>query len=122
MHKGFLGVSALAGVVGLSLAAVAMLAVAPSMLGPLGVTLWFVLLLGGLAGIFIAASYMLGGKLQPKSGIKQQKQAAMRRGLLLGGYATIVLGLSSLQQLNLRDALLLLLLLLLAEFYVVARA
>ena len=121
VNKSFLGASTLVGAAGLGLAFVIMLALTPQALGPLGVTAWFLLLLAGLTGLLILAAYAAGVKLQPKRTSRQQVTDAVRRGLFVGGYSTIIFALSSLQQLNLRDGLLLLLLVVLAEFYMVAR-
>ncbi len=120
--KGFLAVHAVMGMGGLALSLLAMIALSPQALGPLGVTVWFFLLLIGLTGIFILMAYTVQVKLQPKLKPRQYRSNATRRGLFIAGYITVLLALSSLQQLNVRDGLLLLLLLGLAEFYMVARS
>ncbi len=120
-HKGFLSASTTVGLAGMGLALFLMLTLAPLTLGPFGVTFWFLTLLAGLTGLFAAGAYLVAAKLQSNRAVKLRRVDAFRRGLFIGGYATILLALSSLQQLNPRDALLLLLLLSLTEFYMVAR-
>ncbi len=100
----------------------AMLALSPVEAGPVGVTLWFVLLLVAVSGALGLAAFAVSRNLRPNAETGDLVPAALRRGLLVGGYVTILLALSSLQQLNLRDAGLLALLLGLIEFYVVAKA
>ncbi len=123
LTKSYLGSITVGGVGALVLAALLMQATTPTALGPLGVTAWFGLVLVGLAAIGTGLAYVVAAKLQhstPKA--RQRIIDATRRGLLVGGGVTIVLGLSSLRQLNLRDVILLLLLGGLVEFYMVARA
>ena len=123
LTKSYVGTITIGGIGALVLAALAMRATTPAALGPAGVTIWFLVVLAGLFGLITAAAYGIALKLQP--GITSSARRifdASRRGLLLGGYLTIVLALSSLQQLNLRDVFLLGLLLALVEFYTVARS
>ena len=107
-------ISILAGLVCL----ITLIAISPSTIGPIGVTLWFLMLLAALSSFAALVSYLVA-----KTASKNQasKPAAWRRGFFIGGYITILLALSSLQQLNFRDAILLALLLVLAEFYMVMR-
>lgn len=93
----------------------------PVGVGPLGVTLWFLGLAVGLAAWLSLGFYLAGRKFQPKLTDDRQKANARRRGILIGGYLTILLGLSSLDQVNGRDALLLGILIVLVEFYLATR-
>lgn len=90
----------------------------PTAIGPIGVTGWFLVLLVGLASAWSLVFYLLA-RFATKSA--PDSRAAWRRGLFVGGYITVLLALSSLQQLNVRDALLLGLLLGLIEFYLVLK-
>lgn len=123
LTKSYVGTVTIGGIGALVLAVLAMRATTPLVLGPIGVTVWFIVILAGLFGIITALAYGVALKLQPaiKSSGRRAFDAS-RRGLLVAGYLTVVLALSSLRQLNLRDVLLLGLLLVLVEFYTVARS
>jgi hypothetical protein len=110
------------GIAALVLAILIMLTTTPVGIGPLGVTAWFLLVLVGLAAVVGVVAYGLAAWLQPHATTKHRIKASWRRGLMIGGYITIVVALNSLQQLNLRAVLILALLLVLIEFYSVARA
>ncbi|HSX41425.1 MAG TPA: hypothetical protein VLF21_02220 [Candidatus Saccharimonadales bacterium] len=98
-----------------------MFATTPGGVGPLGVTFWFLGLMAGLSAWLSIGFYLLGRKLQPKLPDSKQKVNSRRRGVLVGGYISVLLGLSSLHQLGGRDALLLGILIILVEFYLVTR-
>jgi hypothetical protein len=102
--------------------ALLVVATTPLTLGPLGVTAWFLVALVGISSLVALVAY--GLSLRFHSSLKHGQQVAnsWRRGVLVGGYLTIVLALSSLKQLNIRDLILLLILLILVEFYSVARS
>jgi hypothetical protein len=89
----------------------------PAAVGPVGVTLWFVALFTSLSGALCLALY--GGKsyLHLHTNGHQRLRYASRQGLLIGGWATASLALASLQQFNIRDALLLGLILVVVELY-----
>jgi hypothetical protein len=90
----------------------------PLALGPLGVTLWFVVLFLSLASI--SALILYGAKAYMKlhhTGAARLRYA-WRQGLLMSGWMTGLLALSSLRQLGLLDAILLGLLLVIIEVYV----
>lgn len=79
----------------------------PLTLGPLGVTVWFLVFFSGLACVLALAlnaakSFM---KVQPNS--VQRLKNSWRQGLLISAWLTVVLGLSSLRQLAARDVILL---------------
>lgn len=120
--KSYLGGMTTVGLAALALAAFVMLTTSPTGIGPLGVTAWFLLVLVGLSALVSLVAYGLTAWLQPHLATKQRIRDSWRRGLMVGGYITIVLALNSLQQLNIKAALILLLLLALIEFYAVARS
>jgi len=120
--KSYLGGMTTVGVAALALAAFIMVTTTPFGIGPLGVTAWFLLVLVGLSALTSLVAYGLALWLQPHPSAKHRIRASWRRGLMVGGYVTIVLALNSLEQLNLRTLLILALLLILIEFYAVARA
>ncbi len=109
------------GLVATIIVALLLLVTNPAMVGPLGVTAWFLALLVALSSWFALVAYWLGQHLPFMRSSEHDQGDSRRRGLFLGGFVVIMLGLSSLHQLGVRDALLLGLLLLLVEFYVVAR-
>jgi hypothetical protein len=123
---GYIGMVTVVGAAALMVAALVMRLSTPLDLGPLGVTAWFLVVLIGLSGVCAALAYGLAAVLtlhhHGKSRFNLRPPIdASRRGILLGGSLTILLALSSLRQLNLRDVILLVLLLGLVEFYTVAR-
>lgn len=79
----------------------------PPMIGPLGVTLWFILLLSALATTLTLGAYSLKRFLGLESTPTNRLKVAWRQGGLLGAYLTLLLAMSSLGQLALRDAVLL---------------
>jgi hypothetical protein len=79
----------------------------PLSLGPLGVTIWFLVFFSGMAcvvalGLYAAKSFL---KVQPNPSVRLK--FSWRQGLLISAWFTVVLGLSSLRQLALRDVILL---------------
>lgn len=90
----------------------------PLQLGPLGVTLWFVVLFWDLASIAALALYAAKAFLHVHAGGSSRLRYSWRQGLLVGGWVTGLLALSSLHQLGLLDAILLALLLGIVEVYV----
>jgi len=99
-----------------------MISTSPAAIGPLGATLWFLVALVSLSAFGAALARQTARWLPGKKQTEGLSKVATRRGVMLGGYATILLALSSLRQLNLRDALLLAVLIVLVEFYLVARS
>ena len=79
----------------------------PLMLGPIGVTIWFIILFTGAGCMISLALNAIKSflKVQPDPAIRLKN--SWRQGLLIASWLTIVLALSSLQQLALRDAILL---------------
>ncbi len=91
----------------------------PLAIGPVGVTIWFVLLLGCLSALVTLALYGVKTFLHVHDGAAVSRlRYSWRQGLLIGGWATGVLALGSLHQFNIRDAILLGLLLAIVEVYV----
>jgi hypothetical protein len=90
----------------------------PLQLGPLGVTLWFVALYWDLSAISTLGLYVVKTFLHVHAASPGRLRYSWRQGLLLGGWATGMLALSSLHQLGLLDAILLALLLGIVEVYV----
>lgn len=101
-----------------------MLVTNPTKLGPAGVTLWFlgfwVVLSSCLA--FIKYELMMRfGKETTKLGGHRTVITSLRHGALLAGALTVILALSSLQQLDPRDVGLIIAFVLLVEFYIRTR-
>jgi hypothetical protein len=90
----------------------------PAAIGPLGVTLWFVVLFLGLAAIFTLGFYGAKRFLRLHVTALSRLRYAWRQGLLVSGWVAGLLALSSLRQLGWLDAILLALLLVIVEVYV----
>jgi hypothetical protein len=102
-----------------------MLLTNPTAIGPLGATAWFLVFFLGLLVWLTLAFYWLAGKFDSPTKMSPKKNRlfpAWRRGLLGALWVTIVVGLSSLQQLSLRDVLLTGILIALTEVYFRAKA
>jgi hypothetical protein len=89
----------------------------PASIRPIGVTLWFLVLLvalsAGLAIVLDVAKRLFG----PKKPEGRSFGPSKRQGLLLGIWITVLLALSSLRQLSLRDVLLTGVLVIIMELY-----
>jgi hypothetical protein len=120
--RGYIGAVSVVGGVVTAVCLAAMAVTTPLAIGPVGVTVWFLGVLVALSCWLSLAAYVLGRKLQPNVAGAAQIAHAARRGVLLGGFITFIVALSSLKQFSLRDALLLALLLILVEFYMVAKS
>jgi hypothetical protein len=90
----------------------------PVAIGPVGVTLWFVVLYLVLSSILALGLYTIKTFLHLHPTGAGRLRYAWRQGMLLSGWITGLLALSSLHQLGLLDAILLALLLLIVEVYV----
>jgi hypothetical protein len=90
----------------------------PLAIGPLGVTVWFVLLLLSLGSGLTLGLYGIKTFLRLHDNGGERLRHSTRQGFLLAGWVTGILALSSLHQFNLRDAILLGLLLGIVELYV----
>jgi hypothetical protein len=94
-----------------------LIATNPAAIGPLGVTLWFLAILTALTGLLTLILYGAKTYLHWHATSHQRLRYSFRQALLIGGWATALLALASLQQLNLRDALLFALILVVVELY-----
>ena len=90
----------------------------PAKLGPIGVTLWFVILLSVLFAICSLGFYFAKIFLKVHENHSTRLKFSMRQGLLIACWITPLLALSSLGQYSFKDAILLGLLLLIIELYV----
>lgn len=118
---GYIGSLLVTGLIAIGLALAALFATNPLQIGPYGVTIWFLVVLAGLSCLLTVGFDWLANRLNKKPGAPKLFPSA-RRGMLMAGWITILLGLSSLQQLSWRDVLLTGLLIGLAEFYFGAKA
>lgn len=89
----------------------------PQMLGPIGVTVWFVGLFLTLSAIITLGLFASKSYLRLHATGANRLRYCWRQGILLSGWIVGILGLSSLQQLGLLDAILLGMLLLIVEVY-----
>ncbi len=89
----------------------------PAALGPLGVTAWFVFAFVGLASMLTLGLYALKSYLRLHSTNVGRLRYSWRQGLLMGAWVIGMLGLSSLRQLGVLDAILLGILLVIVEVY-----
>lgn len=97
----------------------ALTSTSPASIGPIGVTVWFLLLLIASGSGLSLLLYLIKRQRPEQTTVSRRQQLAssIRQGSLLGGYITVILALSSLRQLDLRDAVLVAILALLMEFY-----
>ncbi len=111
-----LGTTIVVAMVSTALVALAIVGLAPSQIGPLGVTIWFL-------GFFAALATLLAVVLHTIKRLVLKKlpgpkfQASLRQGLLISAWASVNMALSSLRQLSFRDGLLTAMLAILIEFY-----
>ncbi len=108
-------IGSLVGAVGLVLS---LILTNPLTIGPLGVTAWFVALLGVIAGLATLGLYAAKTYLRLHTTGAARLQYSWRQGLLLSGWIVGMLSLSSLRQLGILDAILLGILLVIVEVYV----
>ena len=90
----------------------------PQAIGPLGVTVWFVVFFLALASVATLILYTVKTFLHLHATSASRLRYSWRQGLLIGGWASGMLALSSLRQLGVLDAILLALLLVIVEVYV----
>lgn len=86
---------------------VSLVATNPTMIGPLGVTVWFLVLLSALATVLTVGLYSLKRILKIEPTPAARLKVSWRQGGLLAAYLTLLLAMRSLNQLALRDAILL---------------
>lgn len=111
---GLMSVLAVGGTVALLLSLVT---TNPAKLGPAGVTIWFLLLLGAATCSFTVGLYWLKAKFKVHSLDTRRLTFSWRQAFLLALAGVTFLALSSLRQLGLRDVILFGILLALVEFY-----
>src|SRR6266567_2125853 len=90
----------------------------PTAIGPVGVTIWFVVLFANMAALTTLALYTAKTFMHVHATGVTRLRYSGRQGVLLSGWGTGLLALSSLRQLGLLDAILLGLLLVIVEIYV----
>jgi hypothetical protein len=90
----------------------------PLVIGPFGVTIWFVTLFLSLSAIFTVILYAAKWFLHVHAAGVSRLRYSWRQGLLIAGWGTGLLALSSLRQLGVLDAILLALFLVIVEVYV----
>jgi hypothetical protein len=90
----------------------------PLALGPVGVTIWFVLLFLVLASIWALGLYAAKVYLRLHASGAGRLRYSWRQGLLVSAWLVSLLALSSLRQLGVLDAILLGILLVIVEVYV----
>jgi hypothetical protein len=105
-------------VVSLAALALSVFVTNPLALGPLGVTLWFVVMFWSVAAVATLVLYFAKTFLHVHATGLMRLRYSWRQGLLIGGWVTGVLALSSLHQLGTLDGILLALLLGIIEVYV----
>jgi hypothetical protein len=90
----------------------------PAAVGPVGVTIWFILLFSFISSASTLLLYFIKLYFKLHATKQQRLRYAWRQGLLLSGWVAGLLALSSLGQLGLRDAILLGLATIIVELYV----
>jgi len=90
----------------------------PLAIGPLGVTVWFVVVFCDLSAIITLIFYAAKVFLHLHASGYTRLRYSWRQGLLVGGWISGMLALSSLHQLGPLDGILLALLLVIVEIYV----
>ncbi|MDB5178926.1 MAG: hypothetical protein JWN01_869 [Patescibacteria group bacterium] len=90
----------------------------PLTLGPMGVTLWFIVAYLASSAVVTLAMYTAKTFLHVHTAGVARLRYSRRQGLLIGAWLTGMLALSSLHQLGPLDAILLALLLVIVEVYV----
>lgn len=105
--------------VGAGMALIASLALTtPVRIGPVGVTAWFILVLTELAAVLTLGLYTVKSFLHLHATEALRLRYGWRQSWLIAAWLTGLLALSSLQQLGIKDAILLGLLLSIVEVYV----
>lgn len=97
---------------------VSLVITSPVAIGPVGVTLWFIAVLTEAAVVATLALYGIKTYLHLHATQAIRLRYSWRQGWLIGGWAAGLLALNSLQQLGIKDAILLGLLLSIVEVYV----
>ena len=115
---GYLSLLVIGTVAAVALVIASFLLTNPLGIGPLGVTMWFVVVYFAISGCLALALFAVKTFLKIHATRAGRLRYSWRQGMLIGGWVTGLLALSSLNQLGLRDAILLALLLVIVEVYV----
>ena len=115
---GWLGILIICGLVSAALLILSWVFTTPAAIGPVGVTAWFLVLFLGLASTWGLVLYTVKTFLHVHPSGLSRLRYSWRQGLLVGGWLTGVLALSSLRQLGWLDAILLGTMLVIVEVYV----
>jgi hypothetical protein len=115
---GYIGLLILWGGAASFVVALTMTLTNPLTIGPIGVTLWFLLLFTDVAALVTVGLYGLKRYLKIHSSARNRLRYSWRQGLLVAGFTVGVLALSSLHQISLRDVVLLGLIAVIIEGYV----
>ena len=119
---GHITTTAIGGGAALAALLLMMLLTNPVMIGPLGVTAWFLIAFIAVSSLATLVAFYLSKRFESHASEHQLVVSSRRRGIMVGLFVSVMLGLQSLQQFNLRDAILLLLLMVLTEFYLVTKS
>jgi hypothetical protein len=104
--------------VGVVLLVLSMILTTPLGVGPVGVTIWFTLLFGVLSGSVALLMFAAKSYFRVHATHAQRLRYSLRQGVLISGWLTGLLALSSLGQLGWRDVILLGLAAIIVELYV----
>ncbi|HEY6736351.1 MAG TPA: hypothetical protein VI322_01400 [Candidatus Saccharimonadia bacterium] len=115
---GWLSFWVITAVAGLAVLVLSFVFTSPQGLGPVGVTIWFVLLYVTLSAVFTLAIFAAKHYLRLHAAAMTRLRYSQRQGMLVAGLVVGCLSLSSLKQLSWLDAILLGLILVIVEVYV----
>ncbi len=115
---GWLTVLIVGSVLGIAAIVASLVMTNPLALGPLGVTLWFVVVYLVVTAVITLGLYAAKAYLRLHATGAGRLRYSWRQGLLIGGWLISLLALSSLNQLGVLDAILLGILLVIVEVYV----
>jgi hypothetical protein len=103
--KGYSSLLLFFGSAGVAVALLAVFFTSPVKIGPIGVTLWFLVLLAAISSLTVAGLFWFKVR-SPRIQNTDEKllQNSWRQGWLLGGAVVAILALSSLHQLTWRDS------------------
>lgn len=120
--KAYYSLMFLVGIVGTGLVAASLFLTTPKSIGPLGVTLWFIILLASLASLLACGLFRIKQR-SPRVQNTEEKllQNSWRQGWIIAGAAVAILALSSLKQLTLRDAGLIIVIMVAVEIFLRSR-
>jgi hypothetical protein len=115
---GWLSVLIIWSVVSVATLILSLVFTSPVAIGPAGVTVWFVVLFASLASLACLALYTAKTFLHVHATAVSRLRYSWRQGLLIGGWISGIIALSSLRQLGVLDGILLGILLVIVEVYV----